>query len=97
MLPIPVSIGGSPSFLLVRRGTGTEAGVCSVAVVGCEADGMAYGHRGTAARTEPSGRPEPAAAADPSRSLGWGVVGTQVPRPRPSPHNITKIMSIRVC
>ena len=49
MLPIPCSIGGSPSFLLVRRGAGAEADVCTVAVVGCEAEALTYGHRCAAA------------------------------------------------
>ena len=48
MLPIPCSVGGEPTFMLVRRGTGAEADECTVAVVSCCADAMKY-HRCEAA------------------------------------------------
>jgi hypothetical protein len=50
LLPIPCNVGGAPIFLLVRRGAGGDSAQCTLAVVGCEAEGDALGfHRSKAA------------------------------------------------
>ena len=39
MLPIPCHVGGEPLFVLVRRGTGGESAVCTLAIVSCQPEG----------------------------------------------------------
>ena len=48
-LPVPCNVGGSATFVLVRRGSGADSDTCTVAVVGCEAELLNYGHRAEAA------------------------------------------------
>jgi nucleoredoxin len=45
VLPIPFLVGGSATFLVVRRGVGAGSDVCTLAVVGCQAEDNVYGHR----------------------------------------------------